>query len=98
MLKWWAAGWCGMNRRTTTVVERVIDAVAAETDRDALDLPPLAEAVDPDALVAIADSDSRAVVSFPYAGQHVMVDGTGTVTVDPRTDSFDSVGEAASDD
>ncbi|WP_323675378.1 HalOD1 output domain-containing protein [Halorubellus sp. PRR65] len=87
-----------MDERTTPVVERVVDAVAAETERDPLDLPPLAAAVDPDALNALTTEDTRAVVSFPYAGQRVMVDAAGAVTVEPRTDSVASIGGATSDD
>jgi hypothetical protein len=87
-----------MDERTEPAAKRVVDAVSAETGRDVLDLPPLAAAVDPDALNALTTSDTRAVVSFPYAGQHVMVDGSGNVTVDPRTDSGAGIGEAASDD
>jgi hypothetical protein len=87
-----------MGERTRPAIERVVEAVAAETDRDVLDLPPIAEAVDPDALNALAACDTRAVVSFPYAGQYVTVNATGTVTVDPRTDSVATVCGASSDD
>ena len=76
---------------------RVIEATAARTDRDALDLPPLAETVDPEALDVIAD-DSGAVLTFPYAGVDVTVDETGTVTVDERTDGHSNGGKALGDD
>lgn len=87
-----------MSSRTQLVTNRVLDAVSAETGRDVLDLPPLAGAIDPDALNGLADGDRRAIVSFPYAGQWVTVDATGTVTVDPRRDTVPTVGEAASGD
>ena len=86
-----------MDGRTRSAVERVVDAVAAETGRDPLDLPPLAAAVDPDAVNALASGDTRAVVSFPYAGRHVLVDGTGAVSVEPRPGDGATVG-ATSDD
>jgi hypothetical protein len=87
-----------MGERTELVSNRVLDAVSAETGRDVLDLPPLAGAVDPDALNGLANGETRAVVSFPYAGQYVTVEATGTVTVDSRRDTFPGVGDAASDD
>lgn len=87
-----------MDDRTRPAVERVVDAVVTETERDALELPPLAAAIDPDALNALAASETRAVVSFPYAGQHVTVDADGAVSVEPRSDSVGSVAEATSDD
>ncbi|WP_227133401.1 HalOD1 output domain-containing protein [Halorubellus salinus] len=76
---------------------RVIEATAARTDRDALDLPPLAETVDPEALDAIAD-DSSAVLTFPYAGVDVTVDETGTVTLDERADAHVNGGRTLGDD
>ena len=87
-----------MSKRTELVSNRVLDAVAAETGRDVLDLPPLAGAIDPDALNGLANSETRAIVSFPYAGQYVTVDATGTVAVDSRRDTLPGVGEAASSD
>lgn len=76
---------------------RVIEAAAARTDRDALDLPPLAETVDPEALDAIAN-DQGAVITFPYAGMDVTVDETGTVNVDERADAHATGGKALGDD
>lgn len=50
-------------------------AVADEKDVDPLDLPPLADVIDSDALDALADTSSTAesTVSFQYAGYSVLV-------------------------
>lgn len=94
--------WCPspetfMSRADRSASTRVIEAAAARTDRDALDLPPLAEAVDPEALDAIAD-DSSAVLTFPYAGMHVTVGETGAVSIDERADAHANGGQALGDD
>ncbi|MFC6953957.1 HalOD1 output domain-containing protein [Halorubellus litoreus] len=86
-----------MSRADRSASTRVIEAAAARTDRDELDLPPLAEVVDPEALDTIAD-DSSAVLTFPYAGMHVTVDETGAVTVDERTDAYANGEQALGDD
>jgi len=63
----------------------VVEAVAAATERDATDLPRLADAVDPDALNELlggteaGDNDVR--VSFEYADTTVTVRSAGTVAV-----------------
>ena len=63
--------------------EAVIHTVARETDRDPLELPPLFDAVDPDALDALARTRRGGDVTFEYAGQTVTVDCDGqTVTVE----------------
>ena len=66
----------------------VIEAVASATDRDELELPPLHEYVDADALDAVVTSrqteDSDGVsVSFDYADVEVVVDSRGWVEVQP---------------
>lgn len=74
----------------------VVDAVADATGRDATDLDPLFDVVDPDGLEALAGcsvSDGTATplfVSFRYAGCEVGVgrndDGSVTVRVSPDAD------------
>lgn len=63
--------------------ERVVREVAAKTGTDPLALPPLYEAIDPDALDALfTSSDGNSLqVEFEYAGRHVVVDGSGQVGV-----------------
>lgn len=68
----------------------VVWAVAAESDLDPCSLPPLGDAIDPDALDSLFDGDSgRAVspqngpsVTFSYAGHRVTVDGED-MTIQP---------------
>lgn len=67
---------------------RVVTAVAEATGRGATDLPPLADAVDPDALEALVAGeegrDRRDVeVRFSYAGRDVRVATDGEVSVGP---------------
>lgn len=63
---------------------RVIDALATTTGTDPLELDPLYEAVDPEALDKLFQDDSGAfaVVSFEYEGHSVEVRGDGTISVD----------------
>lgn len=62
----------------------VISLVADVAGVDPTDLPPLASAVDPDALDAVfqfPDAAGDHTVGFDYAGYHVVVHGTGRVHV-----------------
>jgi hypothetical protein len=67
---------------------RIVNAVADATGRDPNALPPLYEAVDPDALAALvgrrptpARGGDEIEVSFQFAGCPVAVSSTGGVTV-----------------
>lgn len=72
-----------------SAIEATIAAVAAATGADAMELPPLYDAVDPDALAAMFEpprtgaSRFRGSVAFEYADTLVRVDGHGTVEVSP---------------
>lgn len=67
--------------------QRVLRQVASLLDVDSLELPPLYESVDPDALDALfatpdgLSSIRTGTVSFAYAGCTVFVDDGGDVTV-----------------
>lgn len=62
----------------------VVFAVADALGRDELDLPPLGDAVDPDALNALLPTASSDVtVTFRYAGFEIDV-GTGAVELRER--------------
>lgn len=66
----------------------VIEAVAAATGRDVLDLPPLQRAVDTDALdVLLTEGTDGLQISFEYGGARVAVGSTGAIEV--RTDGAD---------
>lgn len=62
--------------------ERVVEAVANDSDTDALDLPPLFDSVDPDALDGVVRSMSDGYVSFIYAGRRVTVTSRGDIRVE----------------
>ncbi|EMA45960.1 HalOD1 output domain-containing protein [Halobiforma nitratireducens] len=64
---------------TEGVCERIVTAVAALEDVDPAELPPLYEAVDPDALTAaFAETEGGTArsgrIEFPYAGYEVSVE------------------------
>jgi hypothetical protein len=70
--------------RPDAVSHAVIDAVAAAQNVDPLSLPPLYDAVDPEALDALIDGSAAAdtavdCVRFELASCEVVVRGDGTV-------------------
>lgn len=68
-----------------TPSEAVVDAVAEAEGADPTTLPPLFDAVDPDALdslfetTSVAPAASTAQVTFSYAGYEVTVEADGAV-------------------
>ncbi|MFC6764323.1 HalOD1 output domain-containing protein [Natrinema soli] len=71
------------NDTNKTPVNAVIEAVAEETDSDPLDLPPLYETIEPDALNTLFNSsETSSQVLFQYAGFEVVVQGS-EVEVEP---------------
>jgi hypothetical protein len=67
----------------------VVRRVASEAGVDPIDLPPLYEAVDPDALDRFLESVDGTTptvseaVRFRYAGYHVAVEADGAVALSP---------------
>lgn len=61
---------------------RVVRRVACETGTDTAELPPLYDAIDPEALDAVVGSAATTSVTFTYADYVVSVDADGTVSVD----------------
>lgn len=73
-----------------TPVYAVVSAVAEASGLDMLELPPLYEAINPDALNELFTSRSEPAVgevSFEYAGYDVVVRGTGVVEVRTTVDA-----------
>lgn len=74
---------------------RVVRAVAAIDGVGPLDLAPLGNAIDTDALDRLVESvrddreAPRTVLEFPYEGHVVRVTGDARVLVDPGTDHTD---------
>lgn len=61
----------------------IVNAVAATAGKQASELPPLADTVDPDALNGLLSGESQACVSFTYCGHYVIADGN-EVSVEPE--------------
>ena len=62
--------------------DAVVTGVAAARETSPLELPPLADTVDPDALNTLFAADRTSCrVTFRYAGCHVLVAADRTVTV-----------------
>lgn len=59
----------------------VVEAVAAREGVAETELPPLADAVDPDALEAVVDGDGDRRISFEYHGYAVTVHPDGSVSL-----------------
>lgn len=74
---------------TEPVSEAVVSAVADAKDVSTVDLPPLYDVIDPDALEAVVTSMTRRPgepagrVEFSYSGFEVTVTGDGDVSVTP---------------
>lgn len=86
-----------MPRVRATATGQVIRTVAETTDTDPLELPPLYETIDPDALDALVENMTTGTISFTYAGRDLTVNSDGIVTIEePPTDK--PTPEAASTD
>ncbi|EMA32361.1 hypothetical protein C446_14654 [Halobiforma nitratireducens JCM 10879] len=78
----------------------IVDFVARETGTDAVELSPLYDAVDPDALDSLLRSDGFAALEFEYEGRTVEIedaDGSlrisfadGTVTAEDSQATVDA--------
>lgn len=78
-----------MSESTNHVAERVIQRVSDASGRTALEIPPLYNAVDPEALERLVKTMSDGVVSFHYAGHEVTVDSDGEIQVSERETARD---------
>ncbi|WP_267643209.1 HalOD1 output domain-containing protein [Haloarchaeobius amylolyticus] len=78
--------------RTDSILLDVIKTVASVRNLDPLDLPPLTDTVNPDALESIFQPPGRETpnpngyVSFTYAECAVVVYGDRSIAVEPLTD------------
>ncbi|GAA0522478.1 hypothetical protein SAMN04488066_105101 [Halorubrum aquaticum] len=78
------AAWDGSDLPSTAVVE----AVASANGREPLEMPPLYDTLDAEALDGLLTADRDGAhgnvgVSFTYDGAYVWVDSGGTIEVDP---------------
>lgn len=79
--------------RPTSPSERVVEAVAIAEGVDETDLPPLYDAIDPDALDSLFhprptgdDVDAMGAIYFTYNGHEVRVSAAGEVQLVDDTD------------
>lgn len=79
-----------MSRGGLGVTERVVEAVADYTDTDVMDLPPLFDSIDPEALDGVVRSMSGGEISFVYADLRIIVDSHGEVRVEEPSTSGNS--------
>ncbi|WP_436936149.1 HalOD1 output domain-containing protein [Halovenus marina] len=70
-----------MAQQTEATSVQVVHSVADTTTTEVSDLPPLYDAIDPDALDAFVAGMTDGSVSFTYAGCEVTVDSDETITV-----------------
>lgn len=70
-----------MENPPQSVAENVVQSVAASAKTDPVELPPLYDAIEPDALDAMVHRMSNGEVCFSYAGHKVTVRNDGTVNV-----------------
>ncbi|MDS0282245.1 HalOD1 output domain-containing protein [Haloarcula onubensis] len=75
-------------RSSGSAVASVVECVAAARDVSVTDLPPLGQAVDPDAIDLLFAERTRpeCTVSFEFAGTMVDITGRGDVRVSPLGD------------
>ncbi|WP_336021534.1 HalOD1 output domain-containing protein [Halobellus salinisoli] len=70
-----------MPQKRSPVAERVIERVAIATESDEIDLPPLFDAIDPDALETVVETMSSGEITFAYADRDITVGSDGSVSV-----------------
>ena len=76
-----------MPKGRETATEAVIQTVAETTNTDPLELPPLYETIDPDALDALIADMQAGTISFTYTDCEITVHSDSTVTiVEPPVD------------
>lgn len=70
-----------MRAAHTDTTERIVETVATTKSVDPLDLPPLYDSIDPEALEKLVDRMDEGEVVFTYAGTEVTVTEDGSVDV-----------------
>lgn len=69
---------------TESIPRIIIQRIAAITEQESTELPPLYETIDPDALDVLLNSidenDASFSIEFTYAGQHVSINTDGAVS------------------
>ena len=81
-----------------TIPERVIRNVADANGVDAVELPPLYDAIDPEALSAVVTTMSGGGISFTYAEREVTVTSDGEISLLGRSTGHSAAGAVVGDD
>lgn len=63
------------------VTERILNAVAYREQCDVVDLPPLYEAVDPEALQQVVEDEAVAQIQFTYCGYQITAEQNGQIHI-----------------
>ncbi|WP_436936537.1 HalOD1 output domain-containing protein [Halovenus marina] len=87
-----------MEQAEGPISERVIQKVAAATNTSTLELPPLYDDVDPDALDSLINEMSGGEVIFMYNGHKVSVQSNGDIHLDDGSQRSSATRYAESDD
>lgn len=62
---------------------RIVDKVAEAENTDPVDLAPLYESIDPDALDALFQNGQNGSVTFEYENRRIIARADGDVTIEP---------------
>jgi hypothetical protein len=75
-----------------TPVNDIVQTIAADAGRDPTELPPIYDAIDPDALSRFVESaNDDASLEFQYCGNVVTVSGSGAVETAPLAEPSPSL-------
>lgn len=77
----------GVNSTGDPLSVKVVEAVAEHDETDMVELPPLGESINPDALDSLFESvtdppDSETQISLDYYGYTVRIDADRSITID----------------
>lgn len=66
---------------TEATIHEIVSSIAEQTGTDVLDLPPLNDSIDTDALISFLQSEASSGVEFTYHDHTVSIDANGRVRV-----------------
>lgn len=82
------------------MVTRIIIEISERENVEFTDLPPLREAIDPDALQSLIESpqDDGITINFTYYGYDITVSGNGSIEVDDVIDRQPQIADLRTND
>ncbi|WP_167768636.1 HalOD1 output domain-containing protein [Haloarcula amylovorans] len=87
-----------MGETSGSLSERIVQRVATTTNSDVVELPPLYDSIDPDALDMTVKEMSGGAISFKYAGHEVTVTHGGAIRLEEQPTGTPATEIAMSDD